>query len=88
MTDNQWQAILALKSHKESIDKDLRAATKTDIKLVKEMTKDAISEVGLEDLYWRVRMTFPKTRTVSICQANALMKLPADQNQPAQRRLP
>lgn len=88
ITDNQWQAILALKSHKESIDRNLRATIQADVRLMKEMTKDERPEDDLEDLYWRVRMVFPKPRTVSIFRTNALIKLPTDQIQPAQRGFP
>lgn len=61
LTDNQSEAIVALESHKTSIEQseDLDwAAIKADIKLVKEATKDDMSERDLEDLYWRVNINF------------------------------
>lgn len=57
LTDNQWQAILALNSHKALIEQSEAldwAAINADIRLVKEVTKDEMSENDLEDLYWRV----------------------------------
>ncbi len=63
LADNQWQAILALKSHKPSIKQSEEldwAAIKADIRLVKEVTKDDMSENDLEDLYWRVSTIFPE----------------------------
>ncbi|KAL8723235.1 MAG: hypothetical protein Q9225_000425 [Loekoesia sp. 1 TL-2023] len=56
LADNQWQAILALKSHRALItqSKELDwAATKADIRLVKEAIKDDVSENDLEDMYFR-----------------------------------
>ena len=75
LTDNQWQAILALKSHKASIEQYNEldwAAIDSDIRLVKEVTKDDMSEDDLEDLYWRVNKMFPKPRTVCVWRTNAL----------------
>lgn len=57
ITDDQWQAILALKSHKASIEQSEEldwAAISADIRLVKEVTKDEMSENDLGDMYWRV----------------------------------
>lgn len=63
LTENQWQAILALKSHKAIIEQSTEvdwASLNADIRLVKEVTKDDISENDMEDVYWRVNITFPK----------------------------
>ena len=76
ITDNQWQAILALKSHKASIrqSKELDwAAIDADIRLVKQVTEDDMSKNDLEDLYWRVNIMFPKPQIVSVWQTNALI---------------
>lgn len=62
LTDNQWQAILALESHKASIEQSKELdwiEINADIRLVKEVTKDDMSENDLEELYWRVSMTLP-----------------------------
>lgn len=59
LTDNQWQAILALQSHKASIEQSRGlnwAAINADIRLVKEVTKDDMSNSDMEDLYWRVNI--------------------------------
>ncbi len=63
LTDNQWQAILTLQSHKAIIEQSKAldwAAINADIKLVKEVTEDDMSETDLEDLYWRVNIIFPR----------------------------
>lgn len=75
LTDNQWQAILALQSHKASIEQSKEldwASIRADIRLVKEVTKDDLSENDLEDLCWRVNITFFEPRIVSVWQTNAL----------------
>lgn len=75
LTDKQWQAILALKSHKALIEQSEEldwVAINADIRLVKEVTKDEMSENDLEDLYWRVSMMFSKPRIVSVCRSNVL----------------
>lgn len=62
LTDGQWQAILALKSHKALIEKSKEVdweAFYADLKLVKKVTKDDMSEDDLQDLYWRVSMISP-----------------------------
>lgn len=59
LPDNQWQAILALESHKTSIEQseDLDwAAINADIRLVKEVTKIDLPETDLADLYWRIKI--------------------------------
>lgn len=69
LTDNQWQAILELKSHKGLIEQSEVidwAAINADIRLVKEVTMDDMSEGDLRDLYWRVNMTLPKFGVVAI----------------------
>ena len=61
LPDNQWQAILALESHKTSFEQSEGldwTAISTDIRLVKEVTKVDLPETDLADLYWRVRTTF------------------------------
>lgn len=61
LTDNQWQAILALQSLKALIEQSEGwdgAALDADIRLVKEVTKNDISENDLGELYWRVNITF------------------------------
>ena len=61
LSDNQWQAILALESHKTSIEQSEGldwAAISADIRLVKEVTKIDLPETDLADLYWRVRTFF------------------------------
>ena len=72
LTDNQWQAMLTLQSHKALIEQskglDL-AAINADIRLVKQVTKDDMSEDDLEDLYWRVSRTLPGPRTVALRRA-------------------
>lgn len=63
LTENQWQAILALKSHKALIEQSKGVdwtSLNEDLRLVKEVTKDDMSENDMEDLYWRVSITFPK----------------------------
>ena len=67
LTDNQWHAILALISHKASIEQPERdwAAITADIRLVKEVTRDEMSESDLEELYWRVSMMFPESHLVT-----------------------
>ena len=58
LPDNQWQAILALESHKTSIEQSDGldwAAISADIRLVKEVTNTDLPETDLADLYWRVR---------------------------------
>ena len=75
LTDNQWQAILALESHKALIEQSKaldRAAIDAGIRLVKEVTKDDLSEYDLGDLYWRVNMIFPRPLIVSLFRTNAL----------------
>ncbi len=66
LTDNQWQAILALQSHKALIEQstDDWAEINADLRLVKEVTKGDMSESDLEDLYWRVNMKLPKSQMV------------------------
>ena len=57
LSDNQWQAILALESHKTSIEQSEGldwAAINANIRLVKEVTKHDLPETDLADLYWRV----------------------------------
>ena len=61
LPDNQWQAILALESHKTSFEQSEGldwAAISADIRLVKEVTKVDLPETDLADLYWRVRTIF------------------------------
>ncbi|KAL9125868.1 MAG: hypothetical protein Q9175_008012 [Cornicularia normoerica] len=75
LTDNQWQAVLALTSHKAWIEQSKELdwkAIRADIRLVKEVTKDDLSENDLEDLYWRVNITFFEPRIVSVWRTNAL----------------
>ena len=72
LTDNQWQAILALESHRESTTQSETLNEDVDIKLVKEVTKDGMSEKDLELLYWRVSIIFPKPRIGPICRAHVL----------------
>ena len=75
LTDDQWQAILELESHRGLIEQaevlDL-AAINADIRLVKEVTEDYMSEDDLRDLYWRVSLSFPRFRVVSIWHTNLL----------------
>ena len=75
LTDNQWQAILEPKSHKGLIEQSEVidwVAINADIRLVKEMTEDDMSQDDLRDLYWRVNMTLARFRVVSIWYANLL----------------
>ena len=75
LTDNQWQAILELKSHKGLIEQSEVidwAAINADIKLVKEVTRDHMSQDELGDLYWRVNMTLPRYGVVTIWHTNLL----------------
>ena len=58
LTEDQWQAILALKSHSASIEQSEDLDWAADIRLVKEATTDEMTENDLEDLYWRVRWFF------------------------------
>ena len=61
LPDSQWQAILALESHKTSIEQSEGsdwAAISADIRLVKEVTTNDLPETDLVDLYWRVRTSF------------------------------
>lgn len=65
LSDNQWQAIMALKSHKASIEQSEEldwAAIKAKLRLVKEVTKDEMSEIDMGVLYWRVSMMLLKLR--------------------------
>ena len=59
LTGNQWKAISALKSHRESMiqtkELDLLAIN-ADIELIREVMKSNLSESDLQDLYWRVSM--------------------------------
>ena len=62
LTDNQWQAVLALESHKALIEQSKELdweEINADIRLIKEVTKDEMSENDLQELYWRVSMRFP-----------------------------
>ena len=62
LPDNQWQAILALESHKTSFEQSEGldwTAISANIRLVKEVTKVDLPETDLADLYWRVRTIFP-----------------------------
>lgn len=70
LKDNQWQAILALQSHKALIEQSKDGWA--DIKLIKEVTKGDMSESDLEDLYWRVNMKLPKSQMVIFCWTVAL----------------
>lgn len=59
LTDNQWQAILALHSHKVLIEQSQGfdgTAFIAEIRFVNEVIKDVItiSEKDLQELYWRV----------------------------------
>ena len=75
LTDNQWQAILELKSHKGLIEQSEIldwAAINADIRLVKEVTEDDMSQDDLRDLYWRVNMTLPIFGVVSFWHTNLL----------------
>ncbi len=75
LTDNQWQAILALQSHKALIEQSQEsdwAEMNADIRLVKEVTGDDMSESDLEDLYWRVNMKLPKSHMVIFWWADAV----------------
>lgn len=75
LTDNQWQAILELKSQKGLIEQSEVldwAAINADIRLVKEVTEDDVSQDDLRDLYWRVNMTLPRFGVVSIWHTNIL----------------
>ena len=59
LTENQWKAISALKSHKESIGKSKELglpAINSDIQLLREVTQCDMSESDLQDLYWRVNI--------------------------------
>ena len=89
LTDNQSEAIVALESHKTSIEQSEGldwAAIKADIKLVKEATKDDMSERDLEGLYWRVNINFLIPDFV--CLANPCSNIPTDPVQPAQHGFP
>lgn len=75
LTDNQWQAILALESHKALIEQSKAsdwAAITADIRLVKEVTGDDMSENDLEDLYCRVNMMSTRPLVASVWQTKPL----------------
>ena len=71
LSENQWKAISALKSHKELIrqSKDLElSAINAKIRLLKEVVKCDISESDLQDLYWRVNVLFLRPGLRLLCR--------------------
>lgn len=53
----QWEAISALESHKEWITTSEQLDISSDnarIQLVKDLTKQEVSEIEIQDLYWWV----------------------------------